>query len=279
MYYTYLLRCADGSLYAGITTDPARRLEQHRGALPGGARYTALRTPAGFAAVWSSEDRASASRLEYRLKRLDHAEKEAVVAGAALPVPDGTVYRRSPFWREGRTLDLERDGLRLRDAEASDVPTLVRWWNDGTVMDHAGFPRGLGISEETAAAQLAAGSDTDRRLMLLWEERPIGEMSFRARDRRTAEIGIKICEPSCQNRGLGRRALSLLIRALFARGYRTIVLDTMEENARARHVYERLGFRFLGLRTACWRDQTGRLRTAADYALTEADFRDYSGLD
>jgi putative endonuclease len=36
MYWVYLLRCADGSLYAGITTDPERRLRQHRGERPGG---------------------------------------------------------------------------------------------------------------------------------------------------------------------------------------------------------------------------------------------------
>ena len=42
MFYTYLLRCEDHSLYAGITTDPARRFAQHCGKLSGGAKYTAL---------------------------------------------------------------------------------------------------------------------------------------------------------------------------------------------------------------------------------------------
>ena len=40
MFYTYLLRCEDHSLYAGITTDPARRFAQHCGKLSGGAKYT-----------------------------------------------------------------------------------------------------------------------------------------------------------------------------------------------------------------------------------------------
>ena len=48
MYWVYLLRCGDGSLYAGITTDPARRLRQHRGELSGGAKYTAPREVAGY---------------------------------------------------------------------------------------------------------------------------------------------------------------------------------------------------------------------------------------
>ena len=54
MYYVYLLRCADDALYAGITTDPARRLRQHKGEIKGGARYTARNKPLGFAALWSA---------------------------------------------------------------------------------------------------------------------------------------------------------------------------------------------------------------------------------
>ena len=42
MFYTYLLRCEDHSLYAGITTDPARRFAQHCGKLSGGAKYTGV---------------------------------------------------------------------------------------------------------------------------------------------------------------------------------------------------------------------------------------------
>ncbi len=74
-YYTYLLQCEGGNLYVGITTDLRRRFRQHRGELKGGARFTALRAPVGFAAAWETQDRAEATRLEYRLKRLSHPEK------------------------------------------------------------------------------------------------------------------------------------------------------------------------------------------------------------
>ena len=84
MYYVYLLRCADGSLYAGITTDLRRRLREHRGEGGRGARYTRSRQPLGYLAAWTAADRASASRLEARLKRLGHGEKEAL-AGRDLP--------------------------------------------------------------------------------------------------------------------------------------------------------------------------------------------------
>ena len=91
MYWVYLLRCEDGSFYAGITTDPARRLRQHAGQLAGGAKYTAAHPPAAYAALWQAEDRSAASRLEYRLKRLPRARKEALAAGEELPdlLPDG----------------------------------------------------------------------------------------------------------------------------------------------------------------------------------------------
>ncbi len=76
MYYTYLLRCGDGSLYAGITTDPPRRLAEHRAGGKKGARYTRARPPVFLAALWESADRPRASRLEYRLKRASHKAKE-----------------------------------------------------------------------------------------------------------------------------------------------------------------------------------------------------------
>ena len=78
MYYVYLLRCMDGSLYAGITTDLRRRYREHREGGKNGAKYTRAHPPTGYAGAWRAPDRASASRLEYQLKKLGHADKEAV---------------------------------------------------------------------------------------------------------------------------------------------------------------------------------------------------------
>ena len=97
MYYVYLLRCGDNSLYAGITTDPARRLRQHRGELRGGARYTAVRQPVAFAALWEAPDRSSASRLEARIKGLGHAEKKRLAAGEDPAELLTGEYRRLPL--------------------------------------------------------------------------------------------------------------------------------------------------------------------------------------
>ena len=96
MYYIYLLRCRDGSLYTGITTDPARRLRQHKGELPGGAKFTAGRKPVGYAGVWEVYDgRGAASRLENRVKGLTHAQKEALAAGGFVPDWFPGEYRRA----------------------------------------------------------------------------------------------------------------------------------------------------------------------------------------
>ena len=167
--------------------------------------------------------------------------------------------------------------LTLRDALPSDAAQLAEWWNDGSVMEHAGFPNGLGTTAERIAESLAGDSDdTRRRLMIEYCGRPIGEMSYRLKGSE-AEIGIKICDFTMQEKGLGKQALSLLISYLFdSCGCRRIVLDTAPENSRARHVYERLGFRLLRINKDSWRDQLGRSRSSADYELLPEGFINFA---
>lgn len=81
MYYTYIVRCEDNSLYTGITTCLERRMSEHAGGT--GARYTASHPVRVLCAAWSSENRADASRLEYRIKTLEKRRKERLVAGEA----------------------------------------------------------------------------------------------------------------------------------------------------------------------------------------------------
>ncbi|MBL8954801.1 MAG: GIY-YIG nuclease family protein [Myxococcaceae bacterium] len=72
-WFTYFVRCADGSLYCGATNDLERRVEAHN--LGRGARYTRSRTPVKL--VWSRRlaNRSKAMSLEARLKQLTRAEK------------------------------------------------------------------------------------------------------------------------------------------------------------------------------------------------------------
>ncbi len=166
----------------------------------------------------------------------------------------------------------------IRNTEVRDCAQLAAWWNDGSVMAHAGFPLGLGTSTEKIAEEIASDSDdTVRRLVIEYRGRLIGETHWRNKGGGTAEIGIKICETAYQEKGLGRVILSLLIRDLFDRGYSKIILDTNLRNTRAQHVYEMLGFRKLRVHEDFWQDQVGVWQSFIDYELVPEDFRDFAG--
>ena len=94
MYYVYLLRCGDGSLYAGITTDLTRRLAEHQGQGGKGAKYTTAHRAVQMEGAWTAADRSAASRLEYRIKHLNRAEKERLLLGQAPDCLDLTGYTR-----------------------------------------------------------------------------------------------------------------------------------------------------------------------------------------
>ena len=164
----------------------------------------------------------------------------------------------------------------IREAVPDDAEQLCAWWNDGSVMAHAGFPLGLGITAETVRARLAEKGRSVRHVIEHRGEM-IGEMNYRLTDAPdTCEIGIKICDASRQNRGLGKVILSLFIRTLFDEiGFRKIILDTNLNNLRAQHVYEQLGFRKVRVNTDSWTDQLGRKQSSVDYELTRETFVSY----
>lgn len=73
----YCLRCSDGSIYTGVTTDIDRRLREHNGEIAGGSKYTQSRRPCVVAATWPFDSRADAQRAEAGFKKLKRAEKIA----------------------------------------------------------------------------------------------------------------------------------------------------------------------------------------------------------
>lgn len=82
----YLLRCADGSLYCGWTTDPEARLKTHnRGR---GAKYTRPRLPVEMVYQEFFEDRHDALSREWHIKRMSRAEKEKLIRPDAEAGPD-----------------------------------------------------------------------------------------------------------------------------------------------------------------------------------------------
>lgn len=75
VYFVYMVRCADDSLYCGITTNPVRRLRQHNGEISGGGRYTRSRRPVRLVACRTCADKGEALSLEARLKKLPRRQK------------------------------------------------------------------------------------------------------------------------------------------------------------------------------------------------------------
>ena len=79
MNYVYLLRCADGSLYCGWTTDPEARLAVHNSGK--GAKYTRSRLPVELVWQEAHEDRHEALSREWHIKRMRREQKLALIAG------------------------------------------------------------------------------------------------------------------------------------------------------------------------------------------------------
>ena len=80
MHYVYVLRCGDGSLYTGYTTDVDRRVAEHRAG--DGAKYTRGRTPLELVHVERYESRSSAMSREYEIKQFSRGRKERLVDDA-----------------------------------------------------------------------------------------------------------------------------------------------------------------------------------------------------
>ena len=84
MYYTYMLRCNDNSIYTGITTDLSRRFLEHTSQDTKCAKYTLSHKALRIEAAWQTSNRALASKLEYHLKHLTKTQKEQLIKSCLL---------------------------------------------------------------------------------------------------------------------------------------------------------------------------------------------------
>ncbi|MCK5394516.1 MAG: GIY-YIG nuclease family protein [Gammaproteobacteria bacterium] len=78
-WFVYILRCADNSLYTGVTTDISKRLDQHNGADKNGAKYTKARRPVELVYQEPSASRSEACKREYVIKSLKKSQKESLI--------------------------------------------------------------------------------------------------------------------------------------------------------------------------------------------------------
>lgn len=82
-YFVYILECSDGSLYTGITKDVTKRLDEHN-TKDIGAKYTKARRPVKLLYEETSNDRSSASKREYAIKKLTRLKKLQLIQKTSL---------------------------------------------------------------------------------------------------------------------------------------------------------------------------------------------------
>ncbi len=84
-WFVYILRCRDGTLYTGITTDCVRRVQQHNAGTA--SRYTRSRRPVVLVYREHVTDQGAAVRREAAIKKLSRSAKEQLIATGRPPLP------------------------------------------------------------------------------------------------------------------------------------------------------------------------------------------------
>lgn len=84
MYYTYMLRCSDNSIYTGMTNNLENRLNEHLSKVKNGAKYTKSHNVIKLEAAWKSKEKSLACKLEYQIKALTKKQKETLINGEKL---------------------------------------------------------------------------------------------------------------------------------------------------------------------------------------------------
>lgn len=79
MYYVYILRCEDNSLYTGVTTDVERRYKEHIERGEKCAKYTRSHHVKSLEHTFKTESKSVAYKLEYYIKRLSKKKKEELL--------------------------------------------------------------------------------------------------------------------------------------------------------------------------------------------------------
>ena len=77
MFYVYILKCGDGSLYCGYTNDVEKRLEKHKSGK--GAKYTRSRLPLEIVYIEEFDNKSDALKRECEIKKLSRIQKEELV--------------------------------------------------------------------------------------------------------------------------------------------------------------------------------------------------------
>lgn len=176
---------------------------------------------------------------------------------------------------------IEKDNIVIRSANVDDAIQLNKWWNNGEVMEHAGFPKGLGQSLEETIDEISNWEGKLSKLcMIEIDGKVVGELGYRIKGDGAVYPGWKVCDFDYQNQGYGPQIIKLLFEFLFTDEninskfpIDRIIWDTMIENKRAQYVYEhKIKARKIAIKENSWQDQLGNWRSSVDYGISREEF-------
>ena len=171
------------------------------------------------------------------------------------------------------TININGKDFYLRSAKKEDAPTLLKWWNDGEIMAHAGFPLGLNTSISKIEQSIEKKSENNQLLIMELDGIPFGEMNFKINDD-IAEFGIKICNKNLHSKGIGKAFLTKLFEYLFnERNCNIIKCDTDLKNKGSQNFYEnKMNMRKVKIINNCFTNQIGELCSAVLFEITKEEF-------
>ncbi|NLJ41784.1 MAG: GNAT family N-acetyltransferase [Clostridiales bacterium] len=176
---------------------------------------------------------------------------------------------------------IEKDNIVIRSATIEDAVQLNKWWNDGKVMEYVGFPNGTGESLADTEANIKSWEGKLSQLCVIEiDGKAVGELNYGIKGDGTAYPGWKICDFDYQNKGYGTEIIKMLFEFIFTdeeinslHPIEKIVWDTMIENKRAQHVYEKkIGAKRTGVLKDAWIDQLGNPRSGILYEIGKEEF-------
>lgn len=224
--WVYMLRCADGSLYSGWTSDLRRRLRAHNGGAHG-ARYTRAHGGGTLAYARRMENKSAAMRREAELKRMPKAEKEALAAR----------------WQAD-------SAATIRAARPEDAPAIRALYGWYVRHSTATFQYGCPTEEEVRAeiervwqsAPYLVAVGGDGRLQGYACAHPWHTREAFAWDVETTVY----CSPDAVAQGVGRRLYTALLTVLKAQGYYNAIALVARPNPASAAFHRALGFARVG---------------------------------
>ena len=225
MYYVYLLRCADGTLYTGFTNDLARRLAAHNAGK--GAKYTRSRLPVELIYQEPAADRSAALRREAALKKLPKAGKEALCAAWA-----------------------EKNRPRLSMATRADAAEILRLYNWYVLNRTATYQ----ITPSTLPEYQAWVEDTLARAPLLLARDGDGRLlgfacAHRYHPREAFDWDVEstiYCAPDACSAGVGKALYGALLELLRMQGYWNVYALLADPNPASERFHAKFGFVCVG---------------------------------